>query len=76
MYMHFSYHCMLVNFRSFAEDCHGKFLLGLLVFLGAARSTRVLQFDKKPGAHHIFLQPPAIDNEPESNTKMNVNQMV
>ena len=36
--------------------------------------TQVLQFDKKIRSVPHFLQPPAIDKEPESNAKMYVNQ--
>ena len=36
--------------------------------------TQVLQFDKKIRSVPHFLQPPAIDKEPESNAKMYLNQ--
>ena len=50
------------------------FLLGLLVISGAATGTQVLHFAKKIRSVPHFLQPPAIDKEPESNAKMCVNQ--
>ena len=37
-------------------------------------TSTVLQFDKKIRSVPHFLQPPAIDKEPESNAKMYVNQ--
>ena len=41
------------QFRVFCESVPRQILfLGLLVFPGAARETRVLQFDKKSGAYH------------------------
>ena len=64
-----------INFGSFAKACHGKsFYSGFLFFPGAATGTQVLQFDKKIRSVPHFLQPPAIDKEPESNAKMYVNQ--
>ena len=64
-----------VNFTSFAKACQGKILLlELLAIPGAARGTRVLHFDQKIRSVPHFLKPPAIDNEPDSNVKMYVNQ--
>ena len=64
-----------VNFGSFGESVPLQILLlELLVIPGAARGTRVQQFDKKIKSVPHFLQPPAIDKEPESNAKMYVNQ--
>ena len=43
---------------------------GLLVISGAARGTRVLQFDKRSGAYHTsFNHQRSIDKEPDSNAK-------
>ena len=62
--------------RVFCESVPRQILLlGLLVFPGAARGTRVLQFDKKLGAYHTSLKPPVINKEPDSNAKMDANHM-
>ena len=45
--------CQMGQFRVFCESVPREtLLLGLLVILGAARSTRVLQFDKRSGGYH------------------------
>ena len=45
--------CQMGQFRVFCESRPREtLLLGLLVILGAARSTRVLQFDKRSGGYH------------------------
>ena len=63
------------QFRVFCESVPRQVrLVGLLVLPGAATGTQVLQFDKKIRSVPYFLQPPAIDKEPESNAKMYVNQ--
>ena len=67
------------QFRVFCESVRWQILLlGLLLIPGAAQDTRVLQFGgKKSGSRNVphFLQPPAADEEPESNAKMYANQM-
>ena len=64
------------QFRVFCESVPRQILFFvLLVIPGAARGTRVLQFDKKIRSVPHFLQPPPIDKEPESNAKMYANQM-
>ena len=64
------------QFRVFCESVPRQILLlGLPVLPGAATGTQVLQFDKKKiRSVPPFLQPPAIDKEPESSAKMYVNQ--
>ena len=63
-----------VNFGSFAKACHGKsFYSGSLFFLEQQRAHKYYSLTKNQERPH-FLQPPAIDKEPESNAKMYVNQ--
>ena len=72
MYM---YGLQVAQFWVYCESVPRQILLlGLPVITGAARGTRVLQFDKKIRSVPHFLQPPAIDKKPESNAKMYVNQ--
>ena len=63
-----------VNFGSFRKACHSKsFYSGFLLFLEQQREHKYYSFTKIRSVPH-FLQPPAIDKEPESNAKMYVNQ--
>ena len=63
-----------VNFGSFAKACHGKsFYSGFLLFLEQQGEQEYYSRQKIRSVPH-FLQPPAIDKEPESIAKMYVNQ--
>ena len=63
-----------INFGSFAKACHGKFFYsGFLFFLEQQRAHKYYSLTKIRSVPH-FLQPPVIDKEPESNSKMYVNQ--
>ena len=63
-----------INFEFFAKACHGKsFYSGFLLFLEQQRAHKYYSLTKIRSVPH-FLQPPAIDKEPESNAKMYVNQ--
>ena len=63
-----------INFGSFAKACHGKsFYSGFLFFLEQHEHTSTTVWQKIRSVPH-FLEPPAIDKEPESNSKMYVNQ--
>ena len=70
----------LVTFGSFAKACdvqvcHGKFFcLGFLLFLERQGAHEYYSLTKIRSAPH-FLQPPAIDKEPESDAKCLINQM-
>ena len=64
-----------VNFGSFAKACHGKsFYSSFLLFLEQQGEHKYYSLTKKIRSVSHFLQPPAIDKEPESNAKMYVNQ--
>ena len=64
-----------VNFGSFAKACHGKsFYSGFLLFLEQQGEHEYYSLTKKIRRVPHFLQPPAIDKEPESNANMHVTQ--
>ena len=71
-----AYHCRWVNFGSLAKACHGNFIYSsFLLFMEqeGAHDKYYYSVIKNRSAPH-FLQPPAIDKEPEWNAKMYANQ--